>query len=204
METQNPGWKVSILTCYRYLLEGNFYETSPFIRREDAYFNICFSCVAYLNTSYALQPVFSPDEERATIVVSGFHGLQLYANRFWADHLLSYCAILSRQRKQPSRELLIQLDQLLRFLKDPASDEQLSDYPPLEGLNILDQHPRVRILVSKLEKFRAEAEKDPSSNTSEKSAAGGLQTAISDVQAELSTNYPRYLSRILLFRSYTF
>jgi hypothetical protein len=137
--------------------------------------------VAYLNTSYSLLPPHSNNEDRATIVVSGFHGLQLYANQFWVDHALSYCTIIGQQRTQLSHELLSQLNTLLGFLKDSADFEQASDHAPLEGLDVLDQHPKIKTLVLKLTKFRADLETDDASHKSDKSAAGGWMTCMNEI-----------------------
>jgi len=164
--------QVSTLTCSSYILEEKVYETRPLINLEDAHFNICFSCVAYLNTSYGLIPLHYSNDTRAAIVVTGFHGLQIYANQFWVDHLLSYCTILDQQRKNLSRELENQLNTLLRFLKESASVEQTPDYAELEGLDVLVQNPNIKTLVLKVAKFRRKLEVDDALSKSDKSAAG--------------------------------
>jgi hypothetical protein len=128
--------------------------------------------VAYLNTSYELLPVHLTHEERASIVVRGFHGLQLYANQYWVDHLRSYCAILGQQRKPLSQELLGQLCVFVGFMKDSTDFEHTSDPASLDGFEVLDRQPAIRSLVSKVVKFRAGLETDDVSNKSEKALAG--------------------------------
>jgi len=174
-------WCVDVNLC-SYILEENVHDTSPFIQQEYAQFNIGFSCVAYLNTSFNLLPNHSTDEQRATMIVSGYHGLQLYANKFWLDHLVSYCTILGKQRKQLPGDLLSQLSILLGFVKDTANVEPTADLFQLEGLDVFNQHPQIQTLLLKVTQFRRELETDDGHNKSDKTAMGRWSTAVNNIR----------------------
>lgn len=160
------------IKTYSYILDEKVHDRSPIIRREIGHFNLCFSCVAYLNTSYDLVPIEATTEERAKIVVPGFHGLHLYANQFWIDHLRSYCTILNQLKKPLSHDLSSQLTAILGFVKESADVDYGSDHAPLDGFEILDQHSEIKALVYKVTKFRANLNMDDIGNKSDTSLAG--------------------------------
>lgn len=145
----------------RYILQGEYRDTKAFIQIEQAYFNISFSCVSYLNTCLNLLPTISTDLERTTIIVEGIHHLQLYANQFWYRHLLAYAAVCARRRISFSADLLLQLSSLLRFSKNStARSAQVLNPGQIPGLQILDQVPAIKELVSKIISFRESLKKD--------------------------------------------
>jgi hypothetical protein len=100
------------------------------------------------------------------------HGLQLYVNQFWLDHLLSYCTILSQRQKQLPHELASQLIELLCFSKEWINDEQSANHTPPKGLEVLDQHPKVRAFIIIVKQFRDRLENDDLYKNSIKSASG--------------------------------
>jgi len=142
------------------------------VSSETAQFNISFSCMAYLNTSLCLLPCHSTPEERANIVVSGFHGLQPYANKFWIYHLLEYSKLLAKSWKPPRSELLFQLNLLLEMEKSAEVAEEPTDAISIEELTMLNQNPRIQSFISRVIKFREEAKAIGISNQSEKSVEG--------------------------------
>jgi hypothetical protein len=142
------------------------------------------------------------NEERATLVVPGFHGLQLYANQFWVDHLRSYCIILGQQGKPLSHELLGQLTIFLGFEKYSADVGSTSDHASLTSFEVLDQHPAIKALVSKVIKFRAGLETEDASNKSDKVLTGKLMQFMDRIYPEAKElTADRYLFGRLLFRS---
>ncbi|KAF8859961.1 PLU-1-domain-containing protein [Acephala macrosclerotiorum] len=171
-----------------YLLREGFHGTAPFINHEDAHFSICFSCVAYLNTSYCLLSDRSTEQERAEQLVKGFHGLHPYADRFWTHHLQAYCASIHKEQKQLQRPLLDQLNELIKFQKDIYHPEEQIDPVQVGGLEILDQHPRIMSLVRRAIAFRAKLEQDHMSNSTDISAEDAvLKSCASD---------PTYFSKV--------
>jgi hypothetical protein len=124
-----------------------------------------------LNTSYALISISSTQEDRAAVVLQGFHGLQLYANQFWQDHLLAYCEH-RREDKTVSDELLNQLNKLLIFQKDPDNFEQHLDDSSIVALKVFDGHLPVKALVLAVLKFRAVVKEIDVSKLLEKSITG--------------------------------
>ncbi|KAF8865135.1 hypothetical protein BDZ45DRAFT_474377 [Acephala macrosclerotiorum] len=170
---------------------------TPFISYEEAHFSICFSCIAYLNTSYCLLPDLSTEQERAGQIVWGFHGLQPYANKFWTNHLLDYCAALRKNQKQFSRPLLDQLEELTAFQKR-SSHEQLNDQVQLDGLEILNPHPRLVALVGKTIAFRTEIEQDKTPDSTEQSSEDAALERCGRDPTYFSTVFHYYQSTVEL------
>lgn len=104
--------------------------------------------------------------------MQGFHGLQLYANQFWQDHLLAYCELRGEEKGISPEDLLFQLNKLLKFQKDPDKFEQHLDDNSIVALKVFDRHLLVKALVLAVLKFRAEVKQVDVSKLSEKSAAG--------------------------------
>jgi len=132
--------------------------------------DITFSCVAFLNSCISLLPENSIEAQRAAIIIRGFHGLQLYADMFWYRHLLAYCSLLGRHKRQFSPELL------LRFRKEDnrtpvpqsktGTDKNGAEDPALEELNHL---PYVKALVTDVLVFRAKMAREDASDKSPES-----------------------------------
>jgi hypothetical protein len=135
--------------------------------------DISFSCVAFLNSCISLLPINSTEAQRATVIVRGCYGLQIYADRFWDKHLLLYCGLLRQHQSQFSPELLSQLQLLLRFRKE---DSQASVPMPKiiteknvtedTGLEALNYWPDVKRLVVDVIVFRAKMSKEDTSDKS--------------------------------------
>ncbi|CZR69490.1 related to vegetatible incompatibility protein HET-E-1 [Phialocephala subalpina] len=155
-----------------YLLEEEFHGERPFIWRENAHLDIAFSCTAVLNSCFILLPTLSTDSERAAIIVRGFHGLLVYADKFWHKHIQEYCGVLIRQQRQFSPELLSQLCLLLRFTKSGGQALQTStresedDKTEEARLEVLRCVPDVQMLLSNVIRFRAIVEKEDTSESS--------------------------------------
>jgi hypothetical protein len=161
---------LELANFYRYLLEEEYLLNRPFIWRENAHLDVSFSCITFLNSCLCLLPENSTNGQRAAIIVRGFHGLQLYADKFWYKHLLEYCCLLGQHQRQFSTELLTQLQLLLRFRKD---NFQVSSTPikvvteksphdlSLEALNHL---PDVKRLVSDVLALRAKIAREDASD----------------------------------------
>jgi hypothetical protein len=156
----------------RYILEEEFRQGGPFISHNDAHLSICFSCVAYLNTSYPLLPDRSTELERAALVIQGFHGLHLYANQFWVDHLLECCTSLRKQQNQLPNHLLEQIIGIFGFQK--GLDTKPFDFIQVPSIEIF-QHPQLVTLVKSIIWFRDKLKQGISPNVQEISIEGMLR-----------------------------
>jgi hypothetical protein len=86
-----------------------------------------------------LLPSNCTDQERAAIVLQGFHGLQLYANQFWYRHVLACCGLYAKGHIILPNELSNQLKKLLRFRKQ-ARHEAFWSGNSEAGSNILHEN----------------------------------------------------------------
>jgi hypothetical protein len=114
-----PGNTIDFVhfSAKEYILKQEYRDARPFIKTNSAHLNISFSCVSYLNTSCVLLPSNCTDQQRAEIVLRGFHGLQFYANQFWFKHVLTCCGLFAKGNAALPDDLLIQLQQLVQFRK---------------------------------------------------------------------------------------
>jgi len=110
----------------RYILKQVYRNGRPFIKAEEAHFNISFSCISYLNSCSCFLPQYCTDQEMAAKVLEGFHGLQLYANQFWFKHVLTCCSLYYKSHLPIPNELLSQLQMLLQFWKEQGHDDSSS------------------------------------------------------------------------------
>jgi len=113
----------------------------------------------------------STDEARVDIVIRGFHGLHLYANKFWYKHLLAYCKLQDKRQDQFPEELLLQLERLLKFRKKPreelcfqSANNVVSEADQNVGLEMLRDLPEIKSMVSDVIAFRAKLSRDDSSD----------------------------------------
>ncbi|KAH6692826.1 hypothetical protein BKA61DRAFT_714437, partial [Leptodontidium sp. MPI-SDFR-AT-0119] len=136
-----------------YVLNEEYRQATNFISRETANLNICFSCVAYLNTSFSLLPHTSTSQTRGTLVLSGCHGLQLYANSFFARHLIAYFTSLATSRCRPPPELVVELQKLLQFSKN-TDDGGSAPNSAVVNLDALHECPQLMSFLLQLIKFR--------------------------------------------------
>ena len=123
----------------------------------DGNYNVCFSCVCYLNSSLSLLPDNSTDQDRAVSIIQGYHGLQLYANQFWFKHLLAYCRLRTYGRLWIPNDLKVQLELLLHFQKDDTPGSSGIQETLLEQeaeLAVLNQLLPIKGLVSNIIGFR--------------------------------------------------
>ncbi|KAH7308822.1 hypothetical protein BKA65DRAFT_174630 [Rhexocercosporidium sp. MPI-PUGE-AT-0058] len=136
-----------------YVLDEEYRQSTTFISREKANLNICFSCVAYLNTSFGLLPHISTSQSRYTLVLSGFHGLQLYANSFFAKHLVAYLNSLAGSRSRAAPELVAELQSLRQFSKHTDVEGTLSNSAAF-NLDALNESPQLMSFMLQLITFR--------------------------------------------------
>jgi hypothetical protein len=80
------------------------------------------------------------------MVVRGLHGLQLYANRYWYQHLLAY---LHSGMGIP-QDLLTQLHTLLNFWKQDRHITFSQASVETSELQVLDHLPGIKSMVSEL------------------------------------------------------
>ncbi|KAL3427321.1 NACHT domain-containing protein [Phlyctema vagabunda] len=118
----------------QFILEQPFQGSEPFINIEKAHL---------------------VNEERVERVLCGLHGLQLYANQYWYQHLLSYCKIVTERNGKISEELKSQLYKLLEYRipqrtpYTPTNDRELSE------LSVLNKIPQIKALVYDAMSFRS-------------------------------------------------
>jgi hypothetical protein len=143
----------------RHLLNSN----APFLDTATAHCHITFACVTYLANGFNLVDPQYSDEQRLIDVGKGWHGLHLYANESWAQHLLRYAAALDGvEARSVSTSLLTQLTELCSVHSGLLSDEQrtaeakagqlmLLPDPRIEHLRV---HEEARSLVMRLLAYR--------------------------------------------------
>jgi hypothetical protein len=145
-------------------MKETFRHGRPFIKSEEAHLNIGFSCIAYLNTSFRLLPQHSNAEERRLWVLQGLHGLQIYANQFWHQHILAYMDSAMAQQLEIPEHLVEQLKEILKYSKAKPSVDltqpaivgaSKGKNPPTQRYLSLKQLPGLDKLVLDLEVFRS-------------------------------------------------
>ncbi|TVY65596.1 Vegetative incompatibility protein HET-E-1 [Lachnellula suecica] len=156
-----------------YILQEEYRNGTSFVSVDNAQHNISFSCIAYLNTSLFLASASTTDHERVAAVFQGLHGLQIYANRYWFDHLLQYCASQARQGKTLPRDICTQLTALLMFRKEAYNDRiiagNLLASVDQQALTVLDQIPLLKTLVTDVLVSRSSTEAKNQLNSLDKS-----------------------------------
>ncbi|KAH6714004.1 hypothetical protein BKA61DRAFT_428897, partial [Leptodontidium sp. MPI-SDFR-AT-0119] len=167
-----------------YVLDEEYKQATAFISRETANLNISFSCVAYLNTSLGLLPSKSTSQTRGVLVISGFHGLQLYANQFFTKHLQAYFTPLAASRGRPTPELVMELQKLLLFSKN--LDDTVSATSSRVNWDMLSEYPQVVSFLQRLIAFREGLKQEEVSSNMLKSPE--------DVSLESCSSDPTYLS----------
>ena len=119
--------------------------SSPYLDIFQAHHDIAFACVANLIAALCFIPKYSgglsePDLHK--IIVRGELGLQKYAHRFWARHVLDYLKFIP-SGVSPEMELLKILDELACVRKN----ESPIDHDPLLQ-KVLVHVPEIRTLSS--------------------------------------------------------
>lgn len=146
------------MTVSRYILHK---ASGPFLQQDQAHYNLSFSCIAYLSTTSCLMdPSISESQSRLRIV-KGYHGLHLYANKFWFAHLLKYLNSRGRHDILVPAQLREQLSNLRRFRKESQSPEfhaQIRAIGPLQSIEnrtaTLDDLPDTKSLVHNILAYR--------------------------------------------------
>lgn len=99
-----------------------------------------------------------------------------YASYFWIDHLLAYLAVLDERQKKVPNELLLQLNAISRFQKEPDPLNISTNADPISELHLLDNVPHVKGLVSSVVAFRAKSRQEDTLNVSNATHEGRTQT----------------------------
>lgn len=135
--------------------------SGPFLQLEQAHYNICFSCIAYLSTASCLIDPSFPESQSRLRIVKGYHGLHLYANRFWFAHLLEYVKSQGRLGITVPAQLTGHLQSLSQFRKEFQSPEfhaELRAIGPLQSIETrtatLDNLPDTKSLVQDILAYR--------------------------------------------------
>ncbi|KAI9791132.1 MAG: hypothetical protein M1816_004363 [Peltula sp. TS41687] len=120
-----------VLTLARYILDA---LSGPFISGDRAHHDIAFACIAYLCSSFDLIDPRVPSGDLLIRVGEGFHGLHLYANAYWLDHLLSYVDMsksLDTDASSPLVTQLLRLCETHQQLLDTVQNTSISRSLPL-------------------------------------------------------------------------
>ena len=115
-------------------------DSGPFLQETQAHYNVCFSCVTYLSTTYRLIDPSFPEYQSRLRIVKGYHGLHLYANEFWTAHLLEYVKSKGGLDIAISEPLLGQLRSLGVFRKDFQSTEFQEESRAMGPSRSIDTH----------------------------------------------------------------
>lgn len=136
--------------------------------------------MSYLNT--CLELVSHEESYMAEHVVQEIHGLQLYANKYWYRHLITYALYCAEKKLGFSMELVSQLSELLRLQKDriegPTSRPVPVSSPTTLDLGLLTQFPLVKEFILEVDCFRMSLARDIISDRSSKSTKSKLLKSI--------------------------
>lgn len=95
-----------------------------------AKYNVCFSCLAYLNFSVNLIDPEYGEESCLVEVGKGFHGLCRYASKYWVEHLLAYLAVSEDSGGDTSKETIMKAaDNLALCISSIVSLSPLKNAP---------------------------------------------------------------------------
>jgi len=142
---------VTVLRFYRFMLHTT---SGPFITALNAHKSISSTLVSYLCSSFALIDPQVQNEEKVVDIAKGIHGLHLYANDFWVEHLLEYIEVnteLDQRMLDPVLERVLDLcdahDGLALSTDDMEKREELS----LRDIQQLESHPTLQKLGANLD-----------------------------------------------------
>ena len=89
----------------------------PFLRSVKCHHNIAFSCIAYMSSSFNFIDPAVPIDESMLRIAEGFHGLFLYANDYWPEHLLTYACEIGGLDANLASNLFAELTRLCNAYK---------------------------------------------------------------------------------------
>ncbi len=140
----------------RYILHP---DSGPFLQETKSHYDVAFSCVTYLLTSLCFIYPSVPDDEIRRRIVKGYHGLHLYANEFWIEHVLQYAKMQKTTGSEILESFVSQLERLLQFRRESWSLEpsslSTSSLPGITGRSIvLSKVPEIQRLTSDILAFR--------------------------------------------------
>jgi hypothetical protein len=132
---------------FRYILHP---ESGPYLQENEAHFDMAFSCVSYLSSSFHMLVVEMTDLEFEDRILRGYHGLHSYASEFWIDHLLRFSKVKRGFLHTELEALVTQLTYLSQSLKKFQSAGEINALPNVEiawdlreGLSMWETFPHI-------------------------------------------------------------
>lgn len=142
-------------------------QSGPFLEIAQAHFDIGFSCLSSLTSSFVILPRLSPDiteQEIESLMVQGYFGLHDYAHEYWAYHISEYFHKISSLEKAipPSYDAKAIVELLGRFTRVrkgyPGQENADLSYQ-LSGLHRepiqLSQFPQLSGFIEEWTSFRS-------------------------------------------------
>ena len=108
----------SCSSAFRFLTGS---ESGPFLRREWAHLQQTITCTQVLLSGLILFNNPFNDHEKSLRAVRGVHGLHIYANEFWIEHLLNLAEAHTSCNSVEVASVLNVVDQLCMRLTSPEA-----------------------------------------------------------------------------------
>ena len=143
----------------RYILHETSGDHGAFLHYPRAHYNIAFSCVNYLRSSFCFVSPALSQAQLQVRVLKGFHGLHHYANEFWFQHLLQYAKCDDPVEDDQIDELLGELEEFWKespgtiVQKLKLDDTTSADNIELQ-LDVFDTMPQARRMGLDILTFR--------------------------------------------------
>jgi hypothetical protein len=143
---------------FRYILHP---ESGPYLQEDEAHFDMAFSCVSYLSSSFYMSAVEMTDLEFEDRILRGYHGLHSYASEFWIDHLLRFSRVKMGFLHTELEALVTQLAYLSKSHKIFQSTGETNALPNAEiapdlreGLSMWEGFPHILRFLEHVLVFR--------------------------------------------------
>lgn len=140
------------------------------------HYDIAFACTSYLIMGLTLVDPDYDENQRLIDVGKGLHGLQLYANEFWLEHILTYADLASGDRNTlPASKLLSALQAFVKkqmsiWTRINLSEQKNLQKQKLEALDSrvdsFQDHENIHSTVVRLSTFRRALSAFPSNQSS--------------------------------------
>jgi hypothetical protein len=146
-------------------------QSGPVVDIVQAHFNVAFSCVSSLNSSFVVLPRFSSQtttSEIEILMVRGYFGLHAYAHQYWAYHVTKYFQTNNSFGKSTlpgcdTTALVRLLETFSRVLKGSLVPDDLSSPHSIPStttkITQLSQSPQISDLIKKWMDFRSQMAK---------------------------------------------
>ena len=128
------------------------------------HYDIALACTSYLLSGLTLADSRCEEDRKLIDVAKGLHGLQLYANEFWLEHVLAYASLAHDEAETlPASELLSALTVFGRKQKSIWSETNelveskstLQKSPaPDPRVEFFQKHEDIYFTISSLSTFR--------------------------------------------------